>query len=119
MVTAIYDGALAGAGLKVSQLTVLAAVSNSGSCRPKDLAKFLEMDQSTLSRNVERMVARGWLRLQADGDRRGHAIAVTEKGSALLRKAYPGWRRAQEETLRQLGNEGAGALRSALRRFRR
>src|SRR5215469_14704816 len=76
MVSAIYDGALASAGLKTSQFTVLVAVANRGPVRPAELAELLQMDASTLSRNVERMCAKGWLRLKADHDRRSHLIEL-------------------------------------------
>src|SRR5712691_1630019 len=59
MLTAIYDGALASAGLKTSQFTVLVAVANRGLARPAELTKLLQLDESTLSRNVERMYAKG------------------------------------------------------------
>jgi DNA-binding MarR family transcriptional regulator len=117
MVTAIYDGALAGAGLKTSQFTVLVAVTNRQKARPGELTKLLRMDESTLSRNVERMCAKGWLRLKADYDRRSHLIEVTDKGKALLRTSLAAWRQAQENVTRQLGLENVAALRSALRKL--
>src|SRR5271156_1840132 len=64
MVTSIYDGALADAGLKTSQFSVLVSVANRKQARPAELTKHLELDESTVSRNVERMCARGWLRLR-------------------------------------------------------
>jgi len=82
MVSAFYDGELAGAGLKTSQFSVLVAVSNRDKVRPAELIKLLQMDESTLSRNVERMCARGWLRLERGEDRRSHLIEVTDKGRA-------------------------------------
>jgi DNA-binding MarR family transcriptional regulator len=118
IVSALYDGVLAGAGLKTTQFSLLVATHNMGSARPTELAKFLEMDQSTLSRNVERMCAKGWLRLLPEGeDRRSHVIETTEKGRALLSKAYPAWQRAQEEISRRLGTEDVAALNSILRKL--
>ena len=117
IVTAIYDGALASAGLKTSQFTVLVAVSNRENVRPSELTKLLQMDESTLSRNVERMCARGWLRLERDEDRRSHLIEVTNKGQALIRKCLPAWQQAQEEVSRRLGADSVAALRSALRKL--
>src|SRR6202046_160375 len=70
MLTAIYDGALADAGVKKSQFSVLVAVANRKKARPAELIKLLQMDESTLSRNVERMCARGWLRFERDAGRR-------------------------------------------------
>src|SRR5258706_1581183 len=85
MVSAIYDSALAGAGLKTSQFSVLVAVANRDKARPAELIKLLQMDESTLSRNVERMCARGWLRLDGKEDLRSHLIDVADNGRALLR----------------------------------
>jgi DNA-binding MarR family transcriptional regulator len=117
MVSAIYDGALAGAGLKTSQFSVLVAVSNRDRVRPAELIKLLQMDESTLSRNVERMCARGWLRLERGEDRRSHLIEVTDKGRALIRKCMPAWERAQEEISQRLGADNVAAIRSALRKL--
>jgi DNA-binding MarR family transcriptional regulator len=113
---AIYDGALAKAGLKTSQFTVLVAVANRGKARPAELTKLLQMDESTLSRNVERMCARGWLRLE-DEDRRSHVIEVTDKGQALIRRSLPAWQEAQAEISQRLGTDNVAALRSALRKL--
>jgi DNA-binding MarR family transcriptional regulator len=114
MVTTIYDGALAGAGLKTSQFTMLVVVANRGKAAPAELTKQLQMDESTLSRNVERMCAKGWLRLEANDDRRSHLIELTAKGRALLRKSLPLWQQAQEAITERLGTEYVAALRSSL-----
>src|SRR6202453_1141427 len=117
MVSAIYDSALADAGLKTSQFSVLVSVANRKQARPAELIKNLQLDESTLSRNVERMCARGWLRLVQDSDRRSHLIEVTDKGQALIRKCIPAWQKAQAEVSRRLGNESVGELRTALRKL--
>ena len=117
MVTAIYDGALANAGLKTSQFSVLVSVANRKQARPAELIKHLQLDESTLSRNVERMCARGWLRLVQDADRRSHLIEVTGKGLGLIRKCLPAWQKAQAEVSRRLGKDTVAELRSALRKL--
>jgi len=117
MVSAIYDGALADTGLKTSQFSVLVAVFNRGKVRPAELTSLLQMDESTLSRNVERMCARGWLKLERGDDRRSHLIEVTDKGRALIRKCLPAWQRAQDEVSQRLGADSVAALRSALRKL--
>jgi DNA-binding MarR family transcriptional regulator len=117
MVTSMYDDSLAGVGVKTSQFNVLVAVSNCAEVKPSELAGILAMDESTLSRNVDRMCARGLLRLKADEDRRSHRIIVTEKGTALIRMAYPAWRKAQDDVARLLGPENVAALRSSLKKL--
>ena len=60
-VTNIFDHALRPLGVKVSQLNVLTVVAKRGPISPRDVAKQLNMEKSTLSRNVDRMRAHGWL----------------------------------------------------------
>jgi DNA-binding MarR family transcriptional regulator len=119
VISAVYDDALSDVGLRVSQFSVLSAVANQKEARPADLAKTLEMDESTLSRNVERMRARGWLRLvNSEGDQRSHQITITDKGLALIRKGYPAWEKAQHEVMRRLGSDGVAALKSVTKKLR-
>jgi DNA-binding MarR family transcriptional regulator len=118
MVTAIYDETLSEAGLKTSQFNLLVAVTNREESRPAELAKILQMDESTLSRNVERMCAKGWLRLEPDNDRRSHLIRIADKGLALIHEGYPAWQNAQEEVSRHLGAGSVAASRLVIRKLR-
>ena len=61
VVTNIYDDALRPLGLKVSQLNILVVTAKLGVARPAQMCEILRLDASTLSRNVERMRAHGWL----------------------------------------------------------
>ena len=117
MVTAIYDTALANAGVKTSQFSVLVSVANRKQARPAEMTRLLQLDESTLSRNVDRMCARGWLRIVPDADRRSHLIEVTDKGQALIRKSLPAWQKAQAEVSQRLGTDSVAGLRSALRKL--
>jgi DNA-binding MarR family transcriptional regulator len=119
VITGVYDDALAESGLKVSQFSLLSAVANEEDTRPTELANALAMDESTLSRNVGRMCARGWLRLEpGNDDRRSHQIAVTDKGMALLRQSYPAWQKVQSQLIERLGPDGVSALRSIVKKIR-
>jgi DNA-binding MarR family transcriptional regulator len=119
VITATYDDALAKVGLKVSQFSVLNAVASREDTRPAELANFLAMDESTLSRNVARMCARGWLRLEhGEDDRRSHQITITDMGKALLRKSYPAWQQAQNQVTHKLGPDGVAALKTVVRKLR-
>src|SRR3954453_11179233 len=70
VVTNLYDDALRPLGLKVSQMNILVAAAKMGTARPVDVCDYLHLDVSTLSRNVERMKARGWLEVGPDEDGR-------------------------------------------------
>jgi len=118
IVTSIYDDALADLGLKASQFNLLVAVANREQARPAELAQILEMDESTVSRNVERMCAKGWFRREEGEDRRSHLIRVTEKGIGLIRRGYPAWQKAQEDVSRRLGPASIADLKAVLRKLR-
>ena len=119
IITSVYDDSLSAVGLKVSQFSVLNAVASREDALPAELAKFLEMDESTLSRNVARMCARGWLRLEpGEDDRRSHQIRLTDMGKALLRKSYPAWQQAQGQVAHKLGPDGVAALKLVIRKLR-
>lgn len=70
VVTNLYDDALRPFGLKLSQGNVLAVTAKLGVARPAQVCDLLELDTSTLSRTVDRMVGNGWLEILPDDDGR-------------------------------------------------
>jgi DNA-binding MarR family transcriptional regulator len=111
VVTKVYDDALRPLGLKVSQLALLVVAEDRGLIRQAEVGAELQLDDSTLSRNLERMRANGWLEEVLADDARVHSHRLTDAGRALLGKAIPAWRSAQGEARRLLGDAGVQALR--------
>src|SRR5215467_15730861 len=70
VVTNLYDDALRPLGLKVSQLNILVVTAKLGLAQPAKVCDLFRLDASTLSRNVERMRARGWLEIVPGEDAR-------------------------------------------------
>src|SRR3954468_2957649 len=97
VITNIYDDALRPLGLKVSQMNILVAAAKMGTARPSEVCDYLHLDVSTLSRNVERMRARGWLEVVPDEDGRSQPFRLTSQGRRLLDKAVPAWSAAQQK----------------------
>ena len=117
VITGVYDDALRPLGLKTSQLNILVATAYLGLARPAEICRRLKMDLSTLSRNVERMRARGWIEVHEDEkDARAHPFRVSAKGRRLLEKAFPAWEQAQEKAARVPQRvKAAATLRVAMR----
>jgi DNA-binding MarR family transcriptional regulator len=113
VITNVYDDALRPLGLKVSQLNVLVVTAKLGLARPARVCDLLHLDASTLSRNVERMQARGWLEVVPDEDARTQPFRLTPEGRELLGRAVPAWQQAQRKATAVLGEEGVGLLREA------
>ena len=103
VVTKFYDDALRPLGLKASQLNVLVAAGKLGLARPARVCELLQLDASTLSRNVERMRAKGWLEVVPNEDARSQPFRLTPKGQRLIGQAVPAWTKAQRKAKRVLG----------------
>ncbi len=71
-----------------------------------------------MSRNVERMKARGWLESVADEDGRAQPFRLTPEGSELLGRAKPMWDRAQRRAKEMLGDDAVAAIGDAVARVR-
>ena len=95
VVTNIYDDAFRPLGLKVSQANILIIVAQQGVTRPADVCERLQLGASTLSRNVERMRAKGWLEIVPGEDARTQSFSVDgRKEKSVLEQAYPLWQRS-------------------------
>lgn len=118
VVTNLYDDALRPFGVKLSQGNVLAVTAKLGVARPAEVCGILELDTSTLSRTVERMVANGWLEILPDDDGRSHPFRLTDAGKRLMEKAIPAWEKAQTEAKKLLGADGLELLDAAIQRVK-
>jgi DNA-binding MarR family transcriptional regulator len=115
VITNLYDEALRPLGLKVSQVNLLVVAGKLGVARPGQVCELLNLDTSTLSRNVERMVARDWLEIVPDEDGRSQPFRLTTRGRKLLEKAVPAWEEAQEQAAALLGDAGVEMLHKVTR----
>lgn len=117
IITNIYDDALRPLDLKVSQMNILVAAAKMGTARPAEVCEHLHLDVSTLSRNVERMKARGWLEVVPDEDGRSQPFRLTPQGRRLLDKAVPAWSAAQQKVKTLLGDGIVDQLNQAMKRI--
>ena len=118
VVTNIYDDALRPLGVKASQLNILVVTARLGLARPADVCQTLQLNTSTLSRNVERMKARDWLEVVDDDDGRAQPFRLTAKGRRLLERVMPAWEKAQEKVKKLIGVETVAAIDDAVQRIR-
>jgi DNA-binding MarR family transcriptional regulator len=113
VINGIYEDALRPIGVRGGQLSLLLSISAAGPVKPSDLARWLHMDKSTVSRDVDRLVASGWIAVEPDPDGRGQLLTVTQPGRSIIALAVPAWERAQQKAAALLGPEGVRALHDA------
>ena len=116
-VTNLYDDALRPLGLKVRQLNLLVVTAKLGLAQPAKVCDLLQLDPSTLSRNVERMRAKGWLEAVPGEDARTQPFRLTAPGRKLLARVVPAWEQAQRQAGELLGGEGIALLDKAAKKL--
>ena len=114
MVTRHYDRYLASVGLKNTQYALLSHVIKLGPIRPSDLARWMQIDASTLTRNLQPLVTQGWLENGEGEDARSRLIAATAEGRRKRTQGQRAWKEAQLALNGLLGNERVMALHALL-----
>jgi DNA-binding MarR family transcriptional regulator len=114
LVTQHYDQHLGAAGLKITQYSLLAHVDRLGPIAPGELARRMDMGASTLTRNLQPLVASGWLTLGAGADARSRLVTITPEGRALREQAKRLWKAAQLSLNNKLGTPQVAALHTLL-----
>ncbi|MEM7523976.1 MAG: MarR family winged helix-turn-helix transcriptional regulator [Pseudomonadota bacterium] len=116
IVTRRYEKALQPLGVKSFQFSTLAALAERENLPQSALAKAFGMDISTINRNLKPLETRGVVEIHTKPeDGRVKLVSITPAGRALLAKAIPLWRQAQEETLKDLSGPEWAELRTAIR----
>ena len=113
-VTRAYDDALRPAHLRATQLAVLVAVGKDRSISIAALAKLMEMDRTTLTRNLRPLAKEGLIVVGPEGWRRSRTLEITKKGQSRLRETLPYWEQAQAALRRKLGEQNWGRIHHCL-----
>lgn len=112
--TALYDRELAPTGLRLTQYSLLATLrreAREGGVPVTDLASAMDMDRTTLTRNLRPLLEQGLVQLGTDPeDARVRRALITAKGHAAFVDAMPFWRVAQDFVNRTLGEDNVAAL---------
>ncbi len=109
-----YDAELARTGLKTTQYSLLTHVLHLGPLRPVDLAHAMGLTPSTLTRNLQPMLAAGWLEMAEGPDARSRLVGITQAGRDKRSEAQRRWRAAQDGLNALLGIERVAALHALI-----
>ncbi|MEV0531936.1 MarR family winged helix-turn-helix transcriptional regulator [Kitasatospora sp. NPDC050463] len=108
---------LAGRGLRLWDMAVLAALADFGPHAQRDLVRRLGVDPSDMAKVTERLAAAGWVeRVRDAADRRRVSVSITETGRAALAELDAEARAVQDEILAPLDVRERHALHDLLRR---
>ena len=104
-------------GVSVSQFSLLLNLARMETANTSELAERVNLDRSTLVRNLKPLLERGLILDFAREGARSHKFAVSETGQALLEKGIPQWEHAQETVKDYLSPEDTETLLRLLRKL--
>jgi DNA-binding MarR family transcriptional regulator len=110
IITRLYDDAMRPLGITASQYTLLAQLAARDGITAVEIGHELDIEKSTLSRNLKRLLALGHINMDPPAGRRGRGLHLTPKGQAILKDAFPIWQDAQKRAFTVMGAESRNTL---------
>ncbi|MBU2532348.1 MAG: MarR family winged helix-turn-helix transcriptional regulator [Alphaproteobacteria bacterium] len=105
IVTRVYDDAMRPLGITASQFTLLTQLGQQDGITAVEIGYTLDIEKSTLSRNLKRLLALGLIDMEPPAGRRGRGLHLTPKGQVMIKEAYPVWKEAQVRASALLGTD--------------
>ena len=109
-----FDHIVGASGLKTTQYSLLSHIVKLAPVRPGELAAQMEMDASTLTRNLRPLVDQGWVLVGAGADGRSRCVTITPAGRAKRVEAQREWKRAQTALNARLGVASVARLHTLI-----
>ncbi len=105
-------------GISVSQCYVLEALHTHGPLTMNELAKKMYLKISTMTRVVEQLVKKGYVRREEGlNDRRVRLINLTKEGKAIYKKAWENIFESEKVILKSIPSEHKAVLIDVLRKL--
>ena len=107
----MYDHILRPAGIRSTQYSLLRCVNELPDPFISDIGRGLNMDQTTVTRNIEKLEKAGLVLTRPHpDDPRKKQVELSPSGKATLAAAHPLWEEAQKRILSRLGAEDINVL---------
>lgn len=115
MIERVFENQLSDLGITRAMWAVLLAVEQDEHCKPSDIAEFVGIDRTAVSRLLRRLEAEGMVR-RSDGeeDRRARAVTVTAAGRKVLAAATEAAHQTARWYKRKLTNQEQATLHALL-----
>ena len=110
IVTRVYDDALRPHKITASQFTLLTQLANQDGITAAEIGSTLDIEKSTLSRNLKRLLALGHIKMDPPAGRRGRGLHLTPGGKVVIQDAFPLWQAAQKRAIEVMGLESRRTL---------
>jgi DNA-binding MarR family transcriptional regulator len=91
-------------GLRGSMVSILFVIGKRKGISQKDVAEALLLDQSTMSRDLKKLVHKGWVIINKSSDSRKSALSLSKNGCLLLEEIAPLWHELHTKVSLLLGS---------------
>lgn len=109
-----YNEVMQPSGLHANQFIMLVPPYLKSDMTISELAQIMELDRTTLARNLKVLEDRGLLKLLPGEDQRTRIVHITELGRETMLTALPLWEQAQARVHTLLGADRVDRLFSFL-----
>jgi DNA-binding MarR family transcriptional regulator len=106
----VYDDAMRPLGITASQFTLLSQLAQQDGTTAVEIGFTLDIEKSTLSRNLKRLIDLGLILMDPPAGRRGRGLHLTPKGQAVIKAGYLVWQGAQQKAVRVMGPDSRTTL---------
>lgn len=103
LITRHYDSYLERAGVTAVQLPMLAMIHSAPEPTFRLMTDLLELDRSTLSRNLALLERLGLIEIGAPSGPKPGTLKLTAKGRKVLKAAHAQWKKAHGDLMKLLG----------------
>jgi DNA-binding MarR family transcriptional regulator len=114
-VTQLYDRCLRARGTEAPQFALLAMLDRQGPSNQARMGRRLDLDKTTLSRNLKLLEQRGWIEFFSGSDARERMVALSPAGRRQLTAARPAWQDAQDQLRAEMTSNEWDAIATAVR----
>ena len=113
-ITSLYNRALQGTGLKITQFSLLKYISLLKVTNLNGLNTILPQNRSTLGRNIRVIENQKFIKTTVGKDKREIRIEMTSLGSKVLNNTYLAWKNIDKKITLKLGKEKQEQLKKIM-----
>lgn len=91
LINSAYQQKINPFGLRGSMLSILFIIGKNPGVNQKTISELLVLDASTMSRDLKKLINKGWVRRSKGEDSRHSNLELTQEGFELLEEVAPVW----------------------------
>lgn len=105
IVSKVYAREMRSSPIRGPQYSLMMQIARRENPRISQLAREVGADRTTMTRNLEHLEKKGFVRVAQGEDMRTKAVQITPRGKAALQRSASYWQKAQIKVVKTLGED--------------